>query len=323
MKITIVAFDLWGFNKKIVEHLIANGHEVTFLDSSSIRYIYKNKSERVKNFLSKIFLGRNIKKDYLNKQLIHLISNLPKQDAILIVNPKQFRSDILDLLRNKTSQFIAYNYDSLARIPLPDNANKLFNKIYSFDIEDVKKNNFLNLLTNFIYLDKDINANPRNKAFMILSKSYEREITLSKIADVLDQKEITNYDFIVANPATKKVNKHIFLTEKHIKLDVVIKKMKDAEILIDLVRPNQTGLSFRIFEAMALHKKVITNNATIKEYDFYNDNNILVITGDVKDIPDSFLNTPYQPIPEAIYYKYTLDNFVNTIFPDLKKTSNA
>lgn len=323
MKITIVAFDLWGFNKKIADHLIANGHEVTFIDSNAIRYIYKNNGERIMNFINKLFFKRNIKKDYLNKKMIEIIENLPTQDTIFIVNPKQFRPDILDLLRDKTNKFIAHNYDSLSRIPLPDNANILFDKIYSFDIDDVKKNKFLNLLTNFIYLDKEINNTPRNKAFMILSKSLEREITLSNIANILDRKKITNYEFIVANPATKKVNKKILLTEKHVTLNIVIEKMKDAEILIDLVRPNQTGLSFRIFEAMALHKKIITNNATIKEYDFYNDNNILIINDNIEDIPNSFLNTPYQPIPENIYYNYTLDNFVNTVFFDSKNSINV
>src|SRR5690554_754876 len=263
MKITIVAFDLWGFNKKIADYLIQKDIEVTFLDTNSIKYIYKSKMERVSNFLNKVFLGKNIKKDYLNRTLIKMINELPKQDYVLMVNPGLFRKDILALLRTKTNQFIAYNYDSLARIQLPENHEILFNKIFLFDIDDVKNNSELSLLTNYIYLDKHINTIPKNKAFMILSKSYEREIILSKIADIFDKKDL-NYEFIIANPTTKRVNKKIHLIEHHIKLDVVVEKMKDAEILIDLVRKNQTGLSFRIFEAMALHKKIITNNASIK-----------------------------------------------------------
>lgn len=323
MNITIVAFDLWGFNKKIVDHLIKQGHEVAFLDLNAINYIYKSKWQRAGNFLNKVFFGKNIKKDYRNKTLIKRISELPIQDYVLIVNPNQFRNDIRLLLRNKTTNFIAYNYDSLARIPLPENHNELFDKIFSFDIEDVQKSSYLTLLTNFIYLDKLPYLQTQNKAFMILSKSYEREVLLSRIANIFDKKGIYNYEFIVANPATKKVNKRIHLTEKHIKLDIVIDKMKNAEILIDLVRPNQTGLSFRIFEAMALQKKIITNNQTIKKYDFYNSNNILVINNQVDDIADEFLTKPYEEIPEEIYYKYTLENFINTLFPNLKKKNNA
>ena len=90
--------------------------------------------------------------------------------------------------------------------------------------------------------------------------------------------------------------------------------MKNAEILVDLVRQNQTGLSFRFFEAMALHKKVITNNQTIKQYDFYNENNILLIDNENIIIPDTFLNSKYQPLPEELYKKYTVENWIATAF---------
>ncbi len=315
MKITIVAFDLWGFNKKIAEELLKQNHSVTFLDinSEAFKYYYKSKWHRIGNFINKVFLGKNIKKDYRNRTLIKMINELPKQDYILIVNAILFRKDILALLRSKTNKFIAYNYDSLARMPLPENHDTLFDNIFSFDVNDVADNNNLSLLTNYIYLEKHINPKPKNKAFMILSKSHEREVILSKIADIFDSKNL-NYEFIVANPATKRVNKKIHLTEHHVKLEIVEEKMKDAEILIDLVRQNQTGLSFRFFEAMALHKKVITNNQTIKQYDFYNANNILVIVNENIVIPDAFLNSKYQPLPEVLYKKYTVENWISTAF---------
>lgn len=314
MKITIVAFDLWGFNKMIAECLHLKGVEVTFIDSSKINFKYKNVGQRVLNFLSKTFLNKNIKKDYRNKTVLKLIDKLPIQDVILIVNPDHFVKEIVNNLKPKTKKYIAYNYDSLERNPLPPNFKTLFDKIYSFDISDVQKHNYLELLTNFIYIPQDFNSKPQNKMFMILSKSLERELLLSKIADILDRKKIHNYEFIVANPATTQVNKNIYLTEDHIPLTEVVNKVKNAEILIDLIRPKQSGLSFRYFEAMALQKKIITNNDSVKLYDFYNPNNILIIKEDLNDIDDIFLNKEYEPIPEEIYQKYTLEHWVKTVF---------
>lgn len=314
MKIAIVAFDIWGFNKFIVNHLTLLGHEVTFINSFEIRYVYKNKRQRMINFLSKMFLNRNIKKIFLEKTLSDRINQLPPQDQILIINPYYFKQSLLEVLHRKTQNLMAYNYDSLARIPLPKNYQTLFSKIFSFDIHDVKQNSFLHLLTNFIYLEENENPFPENKAFMILSKSKERERLLHKIAFILEKKGIKNYEFIILNPALKSNNKNVTLTKKHISLPVVKDKMKNAEILIDLVRNNQTGLSFRIFEAMALHKKIITNNATIMEYDFYNPNNILVINENISDISDSFLNNQYEKIPEDIYHKYTMDGWIKEVF---------
>lgn len=314
MKITIVAFDLWGFNKIIADTLEKKGVTTTFIDSNKIHFKYKNFRQRLYNFFSKNFLGRNIKKNYRKRIILQTIQNLSEQDVVLIVNPDHFDCEIVNNLKTKTKKYIAYNYDSLERNPLPENFKTLFDKIYSFDISDVQKHSYLELLTNFIYIPQDFTTKPQNKMFMILSYSLERELLLSRIADILDKKNIHNYEFIVANPETTQVNKNILLTNDHISLDQVINKAKNAEILVDLIRPKQSGLSFRYFEAMALQKKIITNNESVKLYDFYNPNNILIIKDNLTDIDNDFLNNKYEPIPDDIYHKYTLDNWIKTVF---------
>jgi len=60
---------------------------------------------------------------------------------------------------------------------------------------------------------------------------------------------------------------------------------------LDLVQGNQTGLSFRVFEAMALQKKLITDNKAIRNYPFYNPNNILIL--DSKEI---ILNSDFSKL---------------------------
>ncbi|WCM43023.1 hypothetical protein MG290_04950 [Flavobacterium sp. CBA20B-1] len=314
MKITIVAFDLWGFNKKIVEHLKNKGAEVNFIDSSKIHFTYKSKSQRIKNFFSKTFLNKNIKKNYRHNTVLSLIERLEMQDVILIVNPDHFRPEIVNNLKLKTRKYIAYNYDSLARNPLPENYLELFDTVFSFDINDLKKNPRLKPLTNFNYLDKKINDKPQTKAFIILLHSLEREVILKRIADNLDEQNITNYEFIVVDPALKNTNKNIIQLENPLSLDIIYDKMDNSEILIDLVRENQSGLSFRFFEAMALHKKIITNNQAILEYDFYNENNILLIDDNFSKIPSSFLSSSYTKLPENIYEKYTLNTWVKNVF---------
>jgi predicted secreted protein len=73
-------------------------------------------------------------------------------------------------------------------------------------------------------------------------------------------------------------------------------------------------LSFRVFEAMAYQKKIITNNKSIMEYDFYNPNNILVLQNNTYEFESSFFETAYQPIAKEIYDKYTVQSWVKKIF---------
>ena len=314
MKITILAFDLWGFNKYISERLEDLGYEVSFIDTSKIKYIYKNKWDRLSNFFSKNLLKKNRKKNYIINKTNELVNSLEKQDYCLIINPSFFKPELLNILRSKTNKFIAYNYDSIDRMPLPDNYDTLFDKFFSFDLKDTEENNFLEHLTNFIYLQPNIHPNPEYKASIIISQSKSREAILNKIANYFDHINIKNYQFIVYKPATKNLNKNIKIIRHHIPLDQVNKLMLNSEILIDLLRPNQTGLSFRIFEAMAMNKKIITNNKMIKNTTFYNPNNIFVIDENFTEISEGFLKKPYEKIPDFIYNKYTLNNWINTVF---------
>lgn len=84
--------------------------------------------------------------------------------------------------------------------------------------------------------------------------------------------------------------------------------------MIDIAHPNQKGLSMRPFEALGLKRKLITNNTDIKNYDFYNENNIFVVNDfNNIEIPDSFLNNPYEELPDKIYEKYYIKNWLKTI----------
>ncbi|MFI8377987.1 hypothetical protein [Leeuwenhoekiella sp. NPDC079379] len=50
--------------------------------------------------------------------------------------------------------------------------------------------------------------------------------------------------------------------------------MQDYDILLDVQKGNQEGLTFRIFEALALKKKLIITNKSIVDYYFYDPQNL-------------------------------------------------
>ena len=64
-------------------------------------------------------------------------------------------------------------------------------------------------------------------------------------------------------------------------------------------------------EALFFEKKLITNNASVRDYDFYDKNNIFIYG--VDDDLNSFMSLSYKKIDDSIKYKYTLDGFVEKI----------
>ena len=148
---------------------------------------------------------------------------------------------------------------------------------------------------------------------MILSID-ERLKALNKVAGALDAVNV-NYDFIVVGKRRPDgINSNIKYQKNIIKQGELETHMDNAMVFLDLLRENQTGLSFRVFDSLAYQKKLITTNAAIIEYDFYNPQNIMVIDAENQIISLDFFSTTYQPLEDEIYYKYTLDNWVNTIF---------
>lgn len=79
------------------------------------------------------------------------------------------------------------------------------------------------------------------------------------------------------------------------------------------------NISFRTIEAMIFKKKLITTNLKIKEYDFYNENNIFIFDDNInyKNL-DEFLKKPYIPIDYEITKKYDFD-YIYCYFERMKE----
>lgn len=74
------------------------------------------------------------------------------------------------------------------------------------------------------------------------------------------------------------------------------------------------GLTMRTFETLGASKKLVTTNAQVRDYDFFDPSNILVIDRKLPPrIPDSFLETAYVPARADIYAKYSLQGWIKDV----------
>ena len=318
MKICVISFDFWGYDAHIVETLKEKGIEANHIKIGAVSY--ENFGERLTNLFSKVFLGKNLKYQKRQKFVIEQLDKLGHQDQILVLNADTFDHSTLEYMKKYTNRFITFLYDNLDRCPVQDKLH-FFDKIYSFDDKDIEKHGF-ERLTNYNYLPflSQEKQNPSEDALYITSYDKKR----IKQLDILSQKfeELRlKFDLYVIgkkswkNQLMKPFSKNkIVFTRKRINHENLPEFYKRTKVILDLMRENQYGLSFRVFEAMALEKKIITDNEKIKNYDFYNPNNILVLNKDFSNITKEFFETPYQSLPEGIYKKYTLEKWVERVF---------
>lgn len=322
MKVCIISFDYWNYDRHIVKTLQKRGIEAFHINMG--KYHYRNFGERAYNAFSKVFFGRNIKHIRRQDYVLESLKNIGFQDTILVLNPHTLDYTTIATIKNYTHHLVTYLYDNLERFPVEDKL-ELFDKVYSFEDKDVERYGFKKI-TNYNYLS-DIPAEQNNcqrDLYYITSYDKRRNKLLRELAYKLANKQIDSKIVIVGKQVWKEKLRNFFsnrlpsniieLRNTTVGSNEVLQEYQRSKVIVDLMREGQEGLSFRIFEAMAMEKKIITDNANIRNYDFYDPRNILILEKDFNNLDQSFFDTPYYKLPHKIYARYTLNKWVETIF---------
>lgn len=313
-KILFIAPDYYGFNEVVFEGLKKYSNaEVSHIISNK-SYKYQNFLEKLENFFSKLLFKKNLKKAKSEKKLTDTIAELEDIDLAIINRPDLLNNVQLDLVVKNSKKTITILWDSLDKIQIEESILKKFDQVLSFDQKDCEKYHFKKI-TNF-YFQKETNiANNFDVAF--LGTLDDRFPILLDIFDVLKEKGLKIKGKIYSYHSQKISDKHSDIIEninKIIPFNSSFNYYLDAFAILDLAQKNQAGLSFRPFEAMGLEKKLITTNLNIKNYDFYDAHNILIIEENkVLNFPEDFFATPYKKLPKEISEKYSLKNWIQTI----------
>ena len=321
MKICLISFDYWNYDHHIVKALQKKGIAATHIDISKFKYEYHSIFEKIANFFYKVFLKKNIKKIKRQEYIIDELSKIGKQDHILVIRPDLIEKKIHKKIKSFTQNYIAYIYDSCKRFPIDHLLDDIFDRIFSFDLEDVKTYNFEHI-TNYIYLEKQAPSSSFDYDVFIVMSPDERLQQLNAIAKQLSELNISFKFIVVSHKNVPGLYPGIEYTNQEIGTKELKTYIEKSKVVLDLLRKNHNGMSFRIFEALAYQKKIITTNPSVKLYDFYDANNILVLDGEDIDIDSDFFVSEYNVLDDKTYHKYTVDNFVDEVF-NLKNEGKA
>jgi hypothetical protein len=104
----------------------------------------------------------------------------------------------------------------------------------------------------------------------------------------------------------------------YISYSQVLNEACASKCILEIVQKNQYSLTLRVMESIFLQKKLITNNSDIKKYNFYDENNIMILEeSNIKDI-EKFLAKPFIPYSTKVVECYSFDSWLERI---LKKNS--
>lgn len=252
---------------------------------------------------------------YTEELLKDVILKRKKIDYVLVFRPHGFSTKFFKILKKLTSEICLYEYDGLddSRVLALKKNQKYVKNIFLFDYTDLKKIPSSKFITNYHYnLSKD-ESHENNTDFYYLGTAGNGRI--DKLNNFIDctQKFKRNI-FIQVTNEIQVASKQIQLITKPIDYKDYLDRIRSTNAIIDIKAPKHNGLSFRFFESLNLRKKLITDNKSVINYNFYHPDNIFVTDYENFDGLEEFMSKPYHPVPEDIVNMYSLDNWIKNIF---------
>lgn len=309
--ILLITYDNWGYNQYIADALEKKSYTVKHINFHSFRYKYPSLGHKIFNFFTKNLKIVNLKHVHYNNIILNELKNIDFIDTSIYIKADFLAKKTINAINKKSGKSVLIISDSINRYPKTKNILSLFDKVFSFEKKDCKKYH-LRFKTNFIY--KTTEEKTDNYIYKVFNiSSYDNRFPIiRKIAKALYDLKVNSKIIIFTSKENKEP--YIEFSKKPLSIDEINDFLDKSEIMLDVSRNVQQGLSFRVFESLGLKKKLITTNTDIVNYDFYNPENILVIE-DISNIiiSETFLNKPYQEVPKDILHKYLIENWVEDL----------
>lgn len=320
--ILFIAPKFFGYEREINNKLIEMGAKVDYFD------------ERPSNdFMTKslIRINRRLLARKNNKYYEDIINKTKdnKYDFILIIRAEAISRAKLKKLKatHNCAKLILYLWDSLSYNPNTKKIEDLFDHIYTFDHNDAKKYvNYHFRPSFFIDAYKDTSTVAEDIDVLFVGTVHtDRYMVLKKMKAQFDDMGL-NYHFYMYYPSKllfwiKKIFDPRFkgvrfndLKFTSLDAEEVTSLYARAKAILDIERPKQNGLTIRTIEVLASKKKMITTNHSIVSYDFYNENNYLIIDRNRPFMKKEFLQQTYRNIDENIYNFYSIEKWICDIF---------
>ena len=322
-KIILIMPPDFGVYKVIEQNLRYMGFEQVTVISPLFRYKTK---DRILNFIQKTFLGnKDYKKqlidDYYTAEVTQTLSSFaPKSiDYAIVIRPDKLDLKTIEKIHNTAHKVVAYQWDGLTRFPKVFKVITHFQRFFVFDLEDYHRYRYQypNLLpcTNFYFdmPEESVSVN-ENEVLYVGAYMKDRIQSLIRVVDALSQYNLNlNINLFYGRKTPPISHLHLSFISKGISYAENLKITKKAAVILDIKTVEHNGLSLRIFEAIKYQKKLITDNKSIMQYDFYHPNNFYVIEDDHFHGLAAFLNSQYIPLAEEIKQKYSFSNWLKYV----------
>ena len=246
-------------------------------------------------------------------------------DFLIIISPECITPEILKQFREKCSNIVVYMWDSFKNKPQALDLIPYCDAFYTFDSDDAELYNIKlkPLFYSNAYKIDVLSECPQYDISFIGTVHSSRYEQVRKICNGFRCYAFfycpSYIVFLFKKYVTREI-KRVSLKDvsfRSLGKDDVVSVVVNSKCILDISHPLQQGLTMRSIETLGAKRKLITTNKNICHYDFYNEDNILIIDDSVttKQI-ESFLQKKYKTLTAELYNKYSVNYWVKDFLRD-------
>lgn len=342
--ILIIMPKFYAYQSKMKEDLESRGANAKFYDEEP----EKTKFLILKN-IADVLHTEKVFNSFNKKLLNKILNEMPEEgyDYLLVIRGNILSEHTILELKTKalkpTGKSIYYSWDSFENMRHKGEIGKLFDWRGTFDSVDAKESKLGYELVPLFYSDDFDGAK--------LQQPTEYKYDYVSVSAFFPFRYRYFKAFKAANP-DKKMCLKLYLAPsvyrgkklkdpklvKDLDMDIIsfepfkpedIRDMcRNSKAILDLAHEKQQGLTMRTMETLGIKRKLVTNNIYLRDYEFYNDSNDLILTDLAKKadeaertgdysafvLPGSeWLDKPYVE-NEEIRIKYSIHSWIDKLF---------
>lgn len=322
MKQKILLINKSGLSLPFQKAIKEEGFDVVSFFDEQLPNFEKTLFQKFNNIFRRKFLDdktylQRVEKSFIEKQYIKRCEDLKSErfDYALFFRADLYPEKMIQNIRKISSKMVTDQYDGMEVCGKIIDYLPYFDRLFVFDPDDFKKYKdqcFLPI-TNCWFPDTEKISEITQDFFYIGVGTDDRQQKIINFQKAIAEKYSLKAVLTVPHFREEKEIGSVNFLHKGLSYSENMKQLKSSKCLIDFKLNYHTGLSFRFFEAMYYGKKIITDNTTVKKYDFYNPANIFVTDYKNFDGLEEFLATPIEPIEPKILEKYGFKNWIHYV----------
>lgn len=319
-RILFIAPEFFTFHSQIKRGLEELGHQVYILPDRP------SKKALMKILIRKFrFLVSPYLKDFYARKMDEIPADI---DEVFIIKGEGIVPATLERMRTRfrKARFQYYLWDSLSQSPGAHLLINRFDRAWTYDLSDSKRDTRLKFTPNFYSLPKTRAPLSDFKYDLTFfgTAHGDRLKVVAKLTESLP-KDIRCYRFMYFQAPI------MFYFRKF--TDPYFKYFRDEELsfkpkfgaewedivgkssaILDIQHPNQGGLTIRTLESLAMGFKLVTTDSSIREYPFYDERRIRIIDRENPQVDPEFLRHPNTHELHPALKELELKNWLGKIF---------